>query len=116
MTDRPAPRDAFVPGDLSKAEIERRYQLALRDIRRGGTGEVARATSEPPQPTLRSGEVLTALAQEHTTVPELARRLGQRLDRVWGHICFLRKCNKVEVKAWVTSPRGRRLAVYGVRT
>lgn len=101
-----------IPGDLTEAEIDRRYRLALSDIRRGGTGEVARPRSKR---TLRAGAVLAAISTGDTTVGALAQRLGYELAQVWGHVCFLRKCQKVEVKRWTLSPRGRKLAVYGVK-
>lgn len=106
-----------IPGDLSEQEIERRFHVARWDIRRGGTGELARPTIQPHRaPTaLRTADVLRAMADGDTTIGALAKRLGRQIYQVWGHVCFLRKCQKVEVKRYITSERGRKLSVYGVK-
>lgn len=105
--------------DLSPAEIERRYLVALRDIRRGGTGEIARQTltadNQANANQLKSAAVFAVMSQRDTTVSALARLLKRDVTQVWGHVCFLRKSQKVEVKRWVVSSHGRRMAVYGVK-
>lgn len=107
------------PADLSAAEIDRRMAVALADIRRGGTGEIARQGEQLVASRLRTNTVLTAIAKQETTIQRLAQVLHRDLDQVWGHVCFLRKMQKVEVKRWVDGPmtcRGRRkMAVYGVK-
>jgi hypothetical protein len=106
-----------VPGDLSQDEIERRYRLALADIRRGGTGECARR-HRPRKTTmpLRTARVLQAITAGETTVHDLAVRLGYDTPNVWGHVCFLRRQHKIEVKRWTWSANRRRVAIYGVIT
>lgn len=100
--------------DLSAEEIERRFAVALRDIRRGGTGDIARAGARRPS-RCRSTTVLDALRQGEATIAELASRVNRDYITVWGHVCFLRKCLKVEVKAYIRSAKNRRIAVYGVK-
>ena len=108
MALRPSSRD------LPDGEIERRYRVALADIRRGGTGDVARRDDAPSQPVVYTRDVFRALHEHPQTVREIAIALQQPLVKVWGHVSFLRKQGKVKVHAWITSQKGRRMAVYEV--
>lgn len=101
-------------GDLSSAEIERVYQMALADLRRGGTGDVARRLTPPARPPLRSVDVLRLIEMQAQTIHTLARHLDRTDWQVWGHVSALRKQRKVDVKYWLTSAKGRKVAVYGV--
>jgi len=106
-----------VPGDISDEEIERRYQLAKWDIRHGGDGELARrGLVFRGHPETKCAEVLEAIRRHGPIcVNDLAPLVKRSTSVVWGHMTWLRKQNKVEVKYWVTSKAGRRVAVYGVK-
>lgn len=110
-----------LPSDLSAQEIDRRYRVALADIRRGGTGDIARHVPRMARKaSITSRMVLVVLARGHATVPAIANSIGCAASQAWGHISFLRKQDKVEVKAWLerrddTQGKRRRMAVYGLK-
>lgn len=103
-----------VPGDLAADDIERRIELAVWDLRHGGDGELARRGVPRRRRPIRTRQVYAVIAAGDTTIQGIAERLQCESTMAWGHVSFLRKQRKVEVKRWQTSPRGRRVAVYGV--
>ena len=96
--------------DLPEAEIERRFAVALADIRRGGTGDIARC---PPRDGIHGPDIVAVLRREGPlTIAALAHVLQRQPSLVWGHVCYLRKCRRVHVVRYVLSARRRMLAVY----
>lgn len=111
-----------IPGDLPPAEIDRIMRDALLVIRRQGrealegmTFVPERARAEQQDIGAASNSVLDALARKPQTVYDLAASLKLTFAQVHGVMSWLRKCQRIQVHHWTTSPKGRRVAVYQVK-
>ena len=60
--------------------------------------------------------VIAALTAKPQTVYDLAATLKWTFHQVHGVMSWLRKCQRIQVKYWTTSAKGRRVAVYQVKT
>ena len=111
-----------VPGDLSPADIDRIHTQAMHVIRRHGFAALQsmsfvneRSRAERQEIGDASNSVIAALTDKPQTVYELAEALRWSFAQVHGVMSWLRKCQRIQVKYWTTSNKGRRVAVYQVK-
>ena len=112
-----------IPGDISPDEVDRIMRDARLVLRRQGPAALDQMTfvradreNAPRQKTgAATDAVIAALTAKPQTVYDLAARLRWTFHQVHGVMCWLRKCQRIQVKYWTTSAKGRRVAVYQVK-